>query len=168
MNIELKLLSNSAIPAALAQAQRYRLLNEPAEAESICHDILRIDPANQEALVILVLAYTDEFGEGSIARVAAEADKAVERITDEYKRWYYSGIIRERRGKAELRHDRPGSGRSVREWLRNAMACYERAESMRPEGNDEALLRWNTCARILMTVPASEPDVPEFHAVQSE
>ena len=76
--------------------------------------------------------------------------------------------IRERRGKAELRTDLPGSGRSVREWLRDAMSCYERAEALRPEGNDEALLRWNTCARILMTVPASEPDVPEFNAVQSE
>lgn len=165
---DLKLLSTGAIPAALAQAQRYRLLNEPAEAESICLDILRVDPGNEDAVVTLVLAYTDEFREGSIARVAAEADKAVQRIQDEYKRWYYSGIIRERRGKAELRTDRPGSGRAVREWLRDAMSCYERAESLRPEGNDEALLRWNTCARILMTVPASEPDVPEFNAVQSE
>ena len=165
---DLKLLSPGAIPAALAQAQRYRLLNEPAEAESICQDILRVDPDNQDALVTLILAYTDEFGEGSTARVAAEAEKVVARITDEYKRWYYSGIIRERRGKAELHTDRPGSGRSVREWLRDAMACYERAEALRPEGNDEALLRWNTCVRILMTVPPSEPDVPEFHAVQSE
>jgi hypothetical protein len=165
---ELKILSPSAIPAALAQAHRYRLLNEPTNAESICLDILRIDSDNEDALVMLVLAYTDQFRGGSIARVAAEAEKAVQRIKDEYKRWYYSGIIRERRGKAELRMDRPGSGRSVREWLRDAMACYESAEALRPEDNDEALLRWNTCARILMTVPASEPDVPEFNAVQSE
>ena len=95
---DLKLLSTGAIPAALAQAQRYRLLNEPAEAESICLDILRVDPGNEDALVTLVLSYTDEFREGTIARVAAEADKAVQRIQDEYKRWYYSGIIRERRG----------------------------------------------------------------------
>lgn len=165
---DLKLLSKAAIPAALAQAQRYRLLNEPHEAESICLDILRVDSDNEDALVTLVLSYTDEFREGSIARLAADAQNAVERIQDEYKRWYYSGIIRERRGKAELRTDRPGSGHSVREWMRDAMACYERAEALRPEGNDEALLRWNTCARILMRVPASEPDVPEFNAVQSE
>ena len=35
------------------------------------------------------------------------------------------------------------------EWFRKAMTLYERAESMRPAGNDEAILRWNTCARIL-------------------
>ena len=167
-NFELKTLSQAAIPSALALAQRYRLLNEPAEAESICQDILQVDPDNEDALVTLVLAYTDEFREGSSAKVAAEAETAASRIKDEYKRLYYSGIIRERRGKAELRNDRPGSGRAVREWLREAMSCYERAEAIRPQGNDEALLRWNTCARILMKVPASEPDVPEFHAVQSE
>jgi len=29
------------------------------------------------------------------------------------------------------------------------MRWYERAEGMRPSGNDEAILRWNTCARLL-------------------
>ena len=42
---DLKPLSKDAIPAALAKAERYRLLNEPGEAESICLDVLRIDPA---------------------------------------------------------------------------------------------------------------------------
>ena len=128
---DLKALSKSAIPAALAQAERYRLLNEPAEAESICLDILRLDP-------------------------------------DEYKRLYITGIIRERRGKAVLRSDRPGSGRSAHAWLKEAMACYEKAEAIRPAGNDEAVLRWNTCARLLMSMPVSEPEVHEFSAIQSE
>jgi len=62
---ELKHLSPEAIPAALEKALRYRLLNEPAEAESICHDVLTIDPENQEALVMLLLAITDRFGKGT-------------------------------------------------------------------------------------------------------
>lgn len=165
---ELKVLSKSAIPAALAQAERYRLLNEPAEAESICQDILRIDPDHQDALVTMVLALTDEFPEGNHARAAADAERTVTRIRDEYKRLYITGIIRERRGKAVLRTDRPGSGRSAQEWLKEAMSCYEKAEAIRPSGNDEAVLRWNTCARILMSLPASEPDVQEFSAIQSE
>ena len=61
---ELKRLSADAIPAALEKALRYRLLNDPAEAESICHDVLRIDPENQQALVNLLLALTDRFGKG--------------------------------------------------------------------------------------------------------
>jgi tetratricopeptide (TPR) repeat protein len=166
--IELKTLSKSAIPAALAQAERYRLLNEPTEAESICLDILRIDPEHQEAIITMVLALTDEFREGRQAHATAEADKAVARISDEYKRLYYTGIVKERRGKAVLRSDRPGSGSSAHAWLREAMTCYERAEAIRPAGNDEAVLRWNTCARLLMSTPAAEPDVQEFSAIQSE
>jgi hypothetical protein len=165
---ELKALSTSAIPAALTQAERYRLLNEPAEAESICLDILRLDPDHQEALVTIVLALTDQFPEGPHARAPADAEKNVARIRDEYKRLYFSGIIRERRGKAVLRSDRPGSGRPAQEWLREAMSCYERAEAIRPTGNDEAVLRWNTCARILMSMPPAGPDEPEFSAIQSE
>ena len=164
---ELKTLSKSAVPAALAQAQRYRLLNEPAEAESICLDVLRVDPDNQDALVTLILSYTDQFPDGA-ARPAAAAEKAAARLTDAYKRNYYSGIIRERRGKAVLKQDRPGAGRSAQEWLRDAMRCYEKAEAIRPEGNDEALLRWNTCARILMELPEQAPDIQEFDAIQSE
>ena len=165
---ELKALSHAAIPAALAQAERYRLLNEPAEAESICLDILRIEPDHQEALVMMVLALTDQFPDGAHAKVAAEAEKTVARIRDEYKRLYIMGIIRERRGKAVLRSHHPGSGRTAQEWLKEAMACYERAEAIRPPDNDEAVLRWNTCARILMGMPAHEPDVHEFSAIQSE
>lgn len=165
---ELKQLSKSAVPAALAQAERYRLLNEPAEAESICLDVLRVDPDNQDALVTLILSYTDQFPDGPAARPAAAAEKAVAQLQDDYRRFYYSGIIRERRGKAVLKHDRPGAGRSAQEWLRDAMQCYERAEAIRPEDHDEALLRWNTCARILMELPAHEPGVHEYDAIQSE
>ena len=36
------------------------------------------------------------------------------------------------------------------EWLHEAMEWYEKAEKIRPEGNDDALLRWNACARTIM------------------
>jgi hypothetical protein len=29
------------------------------------------------------------------------------------------------------------------------MSWYETAEAMRPPGNDDARLRWNTCARLI-------------------
>lgn len=164
---ELKALSRTAIPAALVQAERYRLLNEPAEAESICLDILRVEPDHQEALATMVLALTDQFPEGH-ARAAAEAERMVAGIHDEYRRLYLTGIIRERRGKAVLRSERPGSGPTAHGWLREAMTCYERAEALRPAGNDEALLRWNTCARLLSGIPSAEHGAHEFSAIQSE
>ena len=57
----LKAITREAIPRALEKAERYRLLNESAEAESICLDVLQIDPENQQALITLLLALTDQF-----------------------------------------------------------------------------------------------------------
>jgi hypothetical protein len=36
------------------------------------------------------------------------------------------------------------------EFLREAMDHYQNAEAIRPAGNDDAILRWNTCARMIM------------------
>ena len=145
---ELKRLSDEAIPAALEKALRYRLLNEPAEAESICHDVLHIDPENQQALVVLLLALTDRFGK-SYAVGVLQAQEVLSRLHDPYERAYYAGIICERRAKAGLHQGHPGSGHDAYELLREAMGWYEQAEAIRPPRNDDALLRWNTCARLI-------------------
>ena len=146
---ELKALSREGVPSALEKAMRYRLLNEPAEAESICHDVLRIDPENQQALVILLLALTDRFGKG-YAMGATQTQEVVQQLRDPYERVYYAGIVCERRAKAQLRQGSPGAGFEAYEYLRDAMTWYEKAEAIRPTGNDDALLRWNACARIIM------------------
>ena len=160
---ELKTLSPEAVPRALAKAERYRLLNEPGEAVSICLDALEIDPTNQEAIATLLLAITEQF-EADMSRVN-DAWQAVARITDEYERTYYTGIIFERRAKAFLRHATPRGGPRAYEWLREAMGWYEKAEALRSSNNDDALLRWNACARLIMSdhhlVPMSEePNEP--------
>ena len=149
---QLKPLSKNALPAALAKADRYRLLNEPGEAESICLDVLQIDPGNQQALVMLLLALTDQFEQG-MAGTVTQAREVLTRLTDEYARLYYAGIIAERRAGARLQHGGRGSEFVAYEWLREAMTWYEKAEAIRPAGNDDALLRWNTCARILTRNP---------------
>jgi hypothetical protein len=148
MEFELKTLSPEAVPRTLAKAERYRLLNEPGEAESICLDVLDVEPENQEAIVMLLLALTDQFYEDT-PRIS-EALATVTRLHDDYERAYYTGIISERRARAELRHGTPGAGPHVYEWLRDAMNWYEKAEAIRAPGNDDALLRWNACARFIM------------------
>jgi hypothetical protein len=165
---ELKTLSKDAIPAALAKAERYRLLNEPNEAESICRDVLRIEPEHQAALVTMILALTDQFTAEASAKAAASAADAVCRLEDEYERAYYSGIISERRGKAHYQKQSLGSLASSHEWLREAMRWYEHAEAVRPAGNDDAILRWNACARFLMELPAHEPDIERPEPIQLE
>jgi hypothetical protein len=122
-------------------------LNEPWQAESICRDILRIEPKHDQALVMLLLALTDQFGKGVNA---IQAREVLARLEGGYERAYYAGIICERWADALLRKGSPGVGFTAYETLHEAMFHYEQAEGLRPEGNDDALLRWNTCARILM------------------
>jgi len=143
---ELKPLSREAIPKALEKADRYRLLNEPAEAESICMDVLATEPDNQRALVTLILALTDQFGQQRFSVGDNRSEEYVARLRDEYERAYYAGVVCERRAKAA--YSRHSGGAMAYEWFREAMGWYEKAEKLRPAGNDDALLRWNTCARI--------------------
>lgn len=158
-----KPISKDAIPSALVKAERYRLLNEPGEAESICLDVLQIEPANQDALVTLILALTDQFRDETTAsrHSASRASELVPRLADEYDRLYYAGIIRERRARAVLQRDRYASAATATEWLREAMGFFERAEAIRPPQNDDAVLRWNTCARLLAQLPQPQADLAE-------
>ena len=149
---ELKLLSKEGIPGALAKAERYRFFNEPGEAESIYLDILLADPDNQEALVGLLLALTDQFEQG-VPGIVHQARELLPRIRDDYERAYYAGIICERRAKVLLQQARPGAVSMAYELFREAKTWYEQAEAVRPPGNDDVLLRWNACARLLMRYP---------------
>jgi hypothetical protein len=151
----LKPLSKDAIQPALAKAERYRLLNEPGEAESICLDVLEIDPANQPAQVALILALTDQFGTDAGAYGRARA--LVPALSGAYERTYYAGIVAERRAKAQYASTGHAAVHGVHDWLLEAMAHFEEAERLRPAGNDDALLRWNACARLIMENPRLEP-----------
>src|SRR5436190_3606540 len=147
-DLELKPISRDAIPRAIQKAERYRLINQSWAAESICRDILEIDPANQQVLVMLVLALTDQLTEGH-ATVMKAVHETLPRITDPYQRAYYTGIASERSGQAHLHRGGMGSGGMAYDSLREAMRWYEKAEAIRPAGNDDAILRWNTCARLI-------------------
>jgi hypothetical protein len=156
----LKKLSREGIAAALERAERYRLLNEPWEAASICEDVLAIEPDNRQAVVTMILALTDQF---RLQETGAElgARRLLSRLRNEYDRHYYEGIINERRGKALLSHGPPGSGPAIYGFLRQAMECYEQAEPRRPPGNDAAIIRWNTCARLIMAHGHVRPGIEE-------
>jgi hypothetical protein len=158
----LKTISAEAIPRAVQKAERYRLLNQSWATESICLDILEVDPANQQVLVMLLLSITDQFGPepGELVR---RAQAVRERLTDPYQRLYYAGIIDERLGHAKLAGGAMHAEAIAHDTLRSAMASFEKAEALRKPGNDDAILRWNTCARTLEQLRLQEE--PE---VQSE
>ncbi len=161
---ELKPISRDAIPEALEKADRYRLLNEPMGAESICRDVLRVDPGNQRALIALILSLTDQIGQRA-NEVVRECRELIPQLASEYHQYYYSGIVFERRAKCRLQVGGPGSGYVAYDFYRQAMEHYEKAHAMRPAGEDSSTLRWNTCARILDRHPELVPE-PEDQTVQ--
>ena len=156
---EFKPLSPEGVGRALERAEHYRLLNEPREAESICRDILAIEPDNQRAIVLLVLSLSEQFGEDGGVGID-EAKTLLSRLQSDYERAFYAGIICERRAKELLAHGTLGSGPRVYDLLRDAMAWYEKAEKNSPHGNDDSLLRWNTCARIILRNKLRPPPGP--------
>lgn len=147
--LELKPLSKEGIPAAIDKAEHYRLLNQPRLAESICLDILEVDPANSTAAVNLLLALTDQFGK-STSRASKQALTLAQNLKDEYSRKYYTGIVYERQAGNALTSGIPGSDFDAYEWYLEAMNCFQEAEAIHPPGNDDAVLRWNTCVRTIL------------------
>lgn len=152
----MKPITREGIAAALAKAHRYRLLNDSVAAESICLDVLGVDPANVEALVMHVLAITDQFAAGH-AEDRARAGAAVSQLIDPYKNAYYNGVLCERWAKAVLQRAVPRGSEMAYDWIEKAMTWYAKAEAERPHGNDEAILRWNTCVRMLTRNPHLRP-----------
>ena len=147
-DLKLKAITPDGIPHALDKAERYRLLNDPAQAESICRDVLAVDGDNQTALRALILCLTDQFGAHGAGGAAREARDHVVQLADEYERAYYTGIVYERETRAYL--ERKNVVRSAAyDGFRHAMEWYERAEVLRPPGNVDAVLRWNSCVRAI-------------------
>lgn len=145
--MNLKKISPDGVPHALERAERYRLLNEPVQAESICRDVLAVDADNQTALRALILALTDQFGAGA-TNAAKEARDYIVQLDDEYDRAYYTGIVYERETRAYLERKNVVP-HAAYDGFRQAMEWYERAEALRPPGNVDAVLRWNSCLRAI-------------------
>jgi hypothetical protein len=144
----LKPITREGIPSALRKVERYRLLNDAVAAESICLDILEVDPGNQDALDSLVLTISDQL-DRELTEGVARARILLPRVESEYRRHYLNGIICERRGKAQVSQGALGASEVAADWFREAMTWYAKAEAIRPANNDESILRWNSCVRML-------------------
>ncbi len=146
LELRLKAISKQGIPEAISKIEQYRCLNEPEVAESICRDVLAADPENQLALRLLGLTLTDQF-KGRHTDRYAEAEKIFQSLTDPYEIRYYTGTLLERRAKAQMKAGVAALG--LVGSLHEAMRCFEEAEKIRPPRNDDAMLHWNRCVRLL-------------------
>ena len=153
---DIKPITREGVAAALQKAHRYRVLNDSTAAESICLDVLELEPENVEAIVMHVLSITDQFVSGQAADLR-RAGVALDPLRDPYRNAYYNGIICERWAKSMLQRKVPRAEERAYEWIEKALGWYGRAEAMRPPGNDEAILRWNTCVRMLQRDPHLGP-----------
>lgn len=156
--VELRTLTADAIPSALEKAKRYRLLNEPEEAESICQDILAVDPNHQEALITRLLSITDKFVDVGLQPAFEQAREIVDRLDGAYCKSYYTGIIFERRAKFHFKQGGPGSEAVAYDWFARAMQQYGQALAGCDPDNQDAVLRWNSCARFINNHPDVKPD----------
>lgn len=154
---QLKVIEEAAIPAALERAERYRLLNEPEQAESICQDILAVDGENERAQIVMVLALTDQF-KTHLSDAFPKAMALSEGLRRDYDRAYYTGLIYERRAGAHFRQGAAGCGALAYSWYEKALDAYEKVEALRRPGNDEAILRWNACVRVMKRHRSIGPD----------
>ena len=159
--IELRNINTEFIPSALDMAKSYRLLNEPDQAESICLDILEVAPGHQEALTTLLLSLTDRFTDDGMLAHFERAKEIVGMLDDRYCKSYYSGIIFERRARHHFKKGSPGSGGVAYGWFVKAMNAYGTALSSCDPDNQDALLRWNSCARFINKHPELKPDNSE-------
>lgn len=159
MELNLHDIHAESIELALDRARQYRSLLEPEIAESICLDILNIDPDNQAALVVYILALTDQISISGSQSPFQDIDAAIARLASEYQQIYYTGIVLERRARFML--TQPMSRAFAYDYFIKALECYQQAEQMRPHHNDEAILRWNSCVRTIQREklePLSESD----------
>lgn len=155
--LELKKISKEAIGEAMVRAEHYRLLNEPEACESICRDILAADPDNKEAALKLLLSITDQFF-GSANPGVAAARELLDKLDTEFERTYFEGLIIERSARALL--ERAQYREFAYEGLREAMELYEKADAISPPGNNNSILRYNSCVRTIES-KRLEPPLPD-------
>ena len=91
---------------------------------------------------------TDQFTGGTGDRYR-EVEETFARLADRYEGLYYTGLYYERRAKAQLRTGQ--TPHAVFPLFERALHCFSEAEKLRPAGNDDSILRWNRCVRLLQT-----------------
>ncbi|EMR12063.1 hypothetical protein MPL1_12381 [Methylophaga lonarensis MPL] len=147
MDLSLHDIHADSIELALDKARQYRSLLEPEIAESICLDVLHIEPENQSALRIYILALTDQISISGSQSPFQELELAIARLKSDYDQIYFTGLFHERR--ARFMMTQPMSRAFAYDFFIKALQCYQQAEAIRPEHNDEATLRWNSCIRTI-------------------
>ena len=145
--MEYHLIHKSTIDTVLDKARQYRSLREPDLAISICIDVFAVDSDNQDALVIYILALTDQYSHQHAKVQPKKIVEFIAKLKSEFHRIYYTGIFLERKARALLKN--PMSQSFAYEGLMEAIVKYEIAEKIAPKHCSDPILRYNSCLRTI-------------------
>ncbi len=142
--MEYYLIHKNTINSALDKAKQYRLLLEPELAVSICLDIFNIDKKHQETIIVYILALSDNL---SKQKNDTKIFDAIKLLTSEYHKKYYTGIYHERKALSLMKGNMSAS--FAYNLFTKAMDFYKQAIEISADDNDDAILRYNSCIRII-------------------
>ncbi len=140
-------IDKDSIEDVLERAKQYRSLLQPDMTISICMDIFAVDKNNQEALVIYILALTDQLSQSESKVHQKKITDSIKRLDSKFLQHYYSGIFFERQARSLLKHSMSRS--FAYEAFIEAIAEFEIAEKMAPEHCADPILRYNSCIRTI-------------------
>ncbi len=140
-------IDKDSIEDVLDRAKQYRSLLQPDMAISICMDIFAVDKNNQEALVIYILALTDQLSQSESKVHQKKITDSIKRLDSKFLQHYYSGIFFERQARSLLKHSMSRS--FAYEAFIEAIVEFEIAEKMAPEHCADPILRYNSCIRTI-------------------
>ena len=140
-------IDKDSIEDVLERAKQYRSLLQPDMAISICMDIFAVDNNNQDALVIYILALTDQLSQSESKVHQKKITDSIKRLDSKFLQHYYSGIFFERQARSLLKHSMSRS--FAYEAFIEAIAEFEIAEKMAPEHCADPILRYNSCIRTI-------------------
>ena len=164
--MELKTLGADQVSSALAAAEQCRAGGEAETAESICTDILEVDPGNARAIELLLWSRVDLLGEGRYGGVE-RAQEALALVQSDFERHYLEGVICEQQARFLIGKRGRHSSRVAYDWFRHAMDAFEEAARIAPD-RPEASLRWNACLRSIERDRHCAPDLDdgEDHGIE--
>ena len=140
-------IDKNSIEDVLERAKQYRSLLQPEVAISICLDIFAVDKDNQNALVIYILALTDQLVQSESKIHHKKITESIKKLDSEFLRHYYSGIFLERQARGLLINSMSRS--FAYEAFIEAIEEFEIAEKMAPKHCADPILRYNSCLRTI-------------------
>ena len=164
--MDFKNLESADLDAALAAAQASWAELRAEETESICLDILELDPNHRSTLDLLLRCRIELLKKG-LPQSVARAQELIPQLDSDFDQAFYSGMIREAQARYLLEKRGRATSGVAYSWFRHAMDDFAAASNL-DAGRVEPKLHWNACLRTLENNPqcVPPPEDGEDHGIE--